>query len=95
MMLDSGSYVGIATHDKRLVERSLDAVHSGRIAKDQYEFQMLLGVTEKMRSGIVAAGHRMRVYVPYGEHWHGYCTRRLKENPRVAGHIIKKLFIRG
>jgi proline dehydrogenase len=95
MMAESGSYQGIATHDKALLERSLDVVTKTKLNKDQYEFQMLLGVTEGIRSELVKAGHRMRVYVPYGEHWYGYSMRRLKENPKVAGHIIKNLFIRG
>ena len=95
MMLESGSYVGIATHDRVLVERSLEAVQSYYVPPSQFEFQMLLGVTEKMRGELVSEGHRLRVYVPYGEQWYGYCTRRLKENPRMAGHIIKNLFVRG
>ena len=95
MMAESGSYQGIATHDKLLLERSLDVVKNAKLGKDQYEFQMLLGVTEGIRGELVKAGHRMRVYVPYGEHWYGYSMRRLKENPKVAGHIVKNLFIRG
>ena len=95
MMLDSGSYVGIATHDTVLVERSFRAIEKRGIKKSGFEFQMLLGVTEKLRSRIVNDGNRLRVYVPYGEQWYGYCMRRLKENPRVAGHIIKNIFIKG
>lgn len=95
MMLESKSYIGIATHDKPLVDRSLAAIEEFKADGKDYEFQMLLGVTEKMRAALVAAGHRLRVYVPYGEHWYGYSMRRLKENPKVAGHIIKNLFIRG
>lgn len=94
MMLESGSFVGIATHDKVLVDQSLEAITAIRASKSTYEFQMLLGVAEKMRGEIVALGNRMRVYVPYGEQWHGYCTRRLKENPTIVGHIFKNLFVR-
>lgn len=95
MMAGAGAYQGIATHDRMLVERSLDLVARTGLSGDRYEFQMLLGVTEGMRGDLVQAGHRMRVYVPYGENWYGYSLRRLKENPRVAGHIVKNLFVRG
>lgn len=94
-MLQSRAYVGIATHDRKIVERSFDLLVSMKADRSDYEFQMLLGVTEKLRSQILSQGHRMRVYVPYGRQWHGYCMRRLKENPRVAGHIMKNIFIRG
>lgn len=95
MMLDSKSYVGIATHDKAVVDRSYEMIGSKKAKESDYEFQMLLGVTERMRGEIVNKGNRMRVYVPYGEQWYGYCTRRMKENPQLVGHIIKNLFIRG
>jgi proline dehydrogenase len=95
MMLETGSFIGIATHDKVLVERSDEVIASSKADSSKYEFQMLLGVTEKLRGDIVGRGNRMRVYVPYGEQWYGYCMRRLKENPQVAGHIIKNLFVRG
>lgn len=95
MMLESSSYAGIATHDRVIAERALEMIESGKIEKDKFEFQMLLGVTERLRAEIVNRGFKMRVYVPYGEQWYGYCTRRLKENPKMAGHIIKNLFIRG
>jgi len=95
MMLESGSFVGIATHDKLLVDKSLEMIKSLHIPKSKYEFQMLFGVTENLRHELVSQGHRLRVYVPYGEQWYGYSLRRLKENPRLAGYIIKNLFIRG
>ncbi len=53
---------------------------------------MLLGVTEDLRDILVDAGHHMRIYIPYGEHWYAYSMRRLKENPRVAMYIIKHIF---
>lgn len=95
MMLDTKSYIGIATHDKVLVDRTYEMIASKNAKESDYEFQMLLGVTEKMRGEIVNKENRMRVYVPYGEQWYGYCTRRMKENPQLVGHIIKNLFIRG
>lgn len=95
MNLKSGSYSGIATHDKEVVQRSLELLDEMQVPSEKYEFQMLLGVTEKLRRKLVEDGHGMRIYVPYGEHWYGYCMRRMKENPNMAGHIIKNLFIRG
>jgi proline dehydrogenase len=95
MMLESKSYIGIATHDKWVVDESLKLIEALKCDLKDYEFQMLLGVTEHMRDELVARGHKLRVYVPYGEQWHAYSMRRLKENPQIAGHIIKNLFIRG
>jgi len=95
MMLKSKSYIGLATHDKQLVERSLEVIHETKANPSDYEFQMLLGVTEKMRAELISKGYKLRVYVPYGEMWYGYSMRRLNENPNMIGHIIKNLFIRG
>ncbi|WP_347838491.1 proline dehydrogenase family protein [uncultured Draconibacterium sp.] len=94
-MFDNKMYVGIATHDKYLVEESLKMIREMNIPKNMYEFQMLYGVTPELRQSIVDEGHLMRVYVPFGEKWFNYSTRRLKENPKMAQHIIKALFIRG
>ena len=94
-MFENKMYVGIATHDKFLVEESMKMIREMNIAKDMYEFQMLYGVTPELRQLIVDNGHKMRVYVPFGDKWFNYSTRRLKENPKMAQHIIKALFIRG
>ena len=94
-MFENKMYVGIATHDKYLVEESMKMIGEMNIPKDMYEFQMLYGVTPDLRQLIVDNGHKMRVYVPFGEKWFNYSTRRLKENPKMAQHIIKALFIRG
>ncbi|WP_319481670.1 proline dehydrogenase family protein [uncultured Draconibacterium sp.] len=94
-MFENKMYVGIATHDKFLVEESMKMIGELNIANDMYEFQMLYGVTPELRQLIVDNGHKMRVYVPFGEKWFNYSTRRLKENPKMAQHIIKALFIRG
>ena len=88
-------YAGIATHDKTLVESSYNLIRKYNVPKDMYEFQMLYGVTPKLRESIVNEGHKMRVYVPFGKQWFGYSTRRLKENPKMASHIIKALFYKG
>jgi proline dehydrogenase len=79
--------VGVATHDERLIGKALKRV-DGMEPRD-YEFQMLLGVRERRADELVAAGHRLRVYVPFGEHWYQYSLRRLQENPAMAGTIAK------
>ncbi|HRW62923.1 MAG TPA: proline dehydrogenase family protein [Bacteroidales bacterium] len=91
----NGVYPGIATHDKPVIEGAYKLIEKYNVPKEKYEFQMLYGVTPGLRKSIVDAGHRMRVYVPYGKQWFGYSTRRLKENPKMASHIIKAIFIKG
>lgn len=88
-------YPGIATHDKALIDGAYKLINSYKVPKEMYEFQMLYGVAPKLRSMIVADGHPMRVYVPFGKQWFGYSTRRLKENPKMASHIIKAIFYKG
>jgi len=87
--------VGIATHDPALVEFAVEYINSKNIDRTRYEFQMLLGVAESLRGRLVAAGHPLRVYVPFGERWFAYSVRRLRENPEIAGHIVRNLFTRG
>lgn len=93
-MFQNGVYPGIATHDKPLIEGAYKLIEKYKVPNDKYEFQMLYGVTPDRRQSIVDDGHRMRVYVPFGEQWFAYSTRRLKENPKMAWHIIKALFVR-
>ena len=88
-------FVGIATHDKPLIEGAYNLIKKHNVPKDMYEFQMLYGVTPKLRESVVNEGHNMRVYVPFGKQWFGYSTRRLKENPKMASHIIKAVFYKG
>ncbi len=88
-LVASGAYVAVATHDRRLVDEALRLFQRHTLASDRYEFQMLLGVTEDVRDDLVSQGHRMRVYVPFGEAWYGYSVRRLKENPSIAGHVAR------
>lgn len=88
-------HVGIATHDKPLIDGAYKLLEKYNVPKNLYEFQMLFGVTPKLCETVVKDGHAMRVYVPFGEKWFGYSTRRLKENPRMASHIIKALFYKG
>ncbi|MDD5570919.1 MAG: proline dehydrogenase family protein [Bacteroidales bacterium] len=86
---------GIATHDKPVVDGAYKLIEKYNVPKNMYEFQMLYGVTPELRKSIIDKGHTMRVYVPFGTKWFAYCTRRLKENPKMAGMIIKALFCRG
>jgi len=94
-LLRNKVHVGIATHDKPLVEGAYKLIEKYKVPKHMYEFQMLYGVTPKLRESIVSEGHTMRVYVPFGEQWYGYSTRRLKENPQMVSHIIKAIFYKG
>ncbi|MFP4023063.1 MAG: proline dehydrogenase family protein [Thiohalospira sp.] len=91
----NGVYPAIATHDKPVIEGAYKLIEKYNVPKDKYEFQMLYGVTPNLRQSIINDGHRMRVYVPFGKQWFGYSTRRLKENPKMASHIIKALFVKG
>jgi proline dehydrogenase len=94
IILEGGAYVGIATHDDFLIDGAMNLIRKLGLKPNQYEFQMLLGVREGKRDEIVRAGHRLRVYVPYGEQWYAYSTRRLKENPAMAWYITKAIFVR-
>ena len=93
-MFERGAKVAIATHDEWLVERALELIREFDVSRDRYEFQMLLGVRERLRNNILADGHRLRVYVPYGEQWYAYSVRRLRENPQIAGHAFRSMFSR-
>ena len=88
-LLDAGAYVGAATHDEWLIGEALARVDEHALAPSEYEFQMLLGVRDGRASELVADGRRLRVYVPYGEHWYGYSLRRLQENPAMAGTVAR------
>lgn len=92
-MFIDGNYVGIATHDEYLIKRAYKMIEELKIPKEKFEFQMLLGVREDLRDKINADGYKIRIYVPFGEHWYKYSIRRLKENPNVAGHIIKNILL--
>jgi proline dehydrogenase len=91
VLLDGGTYVGIATHDEWLVDRALEAIAARGLRPAAYEFQMLLGVRPELGDRIVAAGHRLRIYVPFGRQWYEYSLRRLQENPKVAGYVARDL----
>jgi proline dehydrogenase len=88
-LFEAGCYVGVATHDEWLIGESLARISQRGLGPLEYELQMLLGVSETRRDRLVAEGHRLRVYVPFGEHWYGYSLRRLQENPAMAGTIAR------
>ncbi len=83
-LVAQGTYVGVATHDELLIREALRILGDARLPRDRYEFQMLLGVRPERADQLVHEGHRVRVYVPFGEHWYEYSVRRLQENPRMA-----------
>jgi len=93
IIIENGSYAGIATHDDYLIDHAYEIVQKYGLGKQQYEFQMLLGVREKRRNSIVSDGHNLRVYIPFGEQWYAYSMRRLKENPHMAWYITKAFFV--
>ncbi len=95
LMLQLKMFPAIATHDSELVEGSYKLLEKYGVGKDQYEFQMLYGVTPALRQSVIDKGHAMRVYLPFGADWFGYCTRRLKENPRMVSMAVKALFNKG
>lgn len=94
-MVDNEFKLGIATHDEPLIQFALNEIEKTKLPQERYEFQMLLGVREERRDSILRAGHKLRIYCPFGEDWYGYSTRRLKENPAMAGMIFKAIFFKG
>jgi proline dehydrogenase len=92
ILMEAGCRVGVATHDEVLIDASKQVIADNKLTPDRYEFQMLLGVRPEKRAALIAEGHRLRVYTPFGKDWYGYSTRRLKENPEMAGHVLKAVF---
>jgi proline dehydrogenase len=84
---DAGCYVGIATHDEWLIEQAQKGIEERALGREEYEFQMLLGVRPALGDELVRAGHRLRIYTPFGRYWYAYSMRRLQENPKIAGYI--------
>ncbi|HEX9737560.1 MAG TPA: proline dehydrogenase family protein [Thermoanaerobaculia bacterium] len=93
-LLTRGVYVGVATHDEYLICAAVAMLDRLGVPRERYEFQMLLGVEPRLRKILIAAGHRLRVYVPYGREWYQYSVRRLRENPEVALHVMRAMFRR-
>lgn len=93
LIFEKGMFPAIATHDKFLLNFANEYIAEHSIKNNEYEYQMLYGVTPKRRDKIVKSNSTIRVYVPYGQEWFGYSTRRLKENPMVVTHILKSLLV--
>lgn len=91
---ESGTFVGVATHDEALIEQVIALARDRQVARTAFEFQMLLGVQEGLRDHLLAEGYAVRIYVPYGKDWYGYSMRRIKENPRIAGYLLRALLSR-
>ncbi len=90
-LLSAGCYVGIATHDERLVWAAYRIIERLDLEPSEYEFQMLHGVDPQLRRIIRSRGHRLRVAVPYGPSWYPYSIRRLRKNPAIAGYVLKAM----
>ncbi len=93
ILLEARCYVGIATHDDGLLNGAKSMIAEMKLSPGEYEFQMLLGVRGEKRAELILDGHRLRVYTPYGKRWYAYSVRRLKENPQMAGYIVKSIFL--
>ena len=92
-MATKGAYAGYATHDQDLLDQLLDWIESKNISRDLFEFQALYGVPMSGRlDALRDAGYKVRIYVPFGPDWFDYSIRRLKENPDIAGYVIKNMF---
>ncbi len=94
MLLSSGTYHGIATHDPKMIDATVDFVQKEGIAKDAFEFQMLYGIRRDLQEQLARDGWGMRVYVPYGKHWYPYFMRRLAERPANIWFVMKN-FLKG
>jgi proline dehydrogenase len=92
LLLNAKCYVGIATHDDILIDSATRIIQDLSLTDKEYEFQMLLGVRTQRRNELIRTGHKLRVYTPFGKQWYAYSVRRLKENPEIAGYVVKALF---
>jgi proline dehydrogenase len=91
MLLASGIYHGIATHDEKMIAATKEFASENAITTDKYEFQMLYGVRRDLQEKLISEGYRMRVYVPYGRYWYPYFMRRLAERPANVWFVLKNM----
>jgi proline dehydrogenase len=89
LLLPSGFYHGIATHDPRMIAETIRCAADAKISKDDFEFQMLYGVRVDLQRRLVRDGYRVRVYIPYGQDWFPYFMRRLAERPANLGFFLR------
>jgi proline dehydrogenase len=92
MLLKSGVYHGIATHDEKMIRATIEFAQREKIAASTFEFQMLYGVRRDLQQKLIKEGWRCRVYIPFGTEWYPYLMRRLAERPANAIFILKNLF---
>jgi proline dehydrogenase len=92
MLLKSGVYHGIATHDEKMIAATLEFAKAEKIPPAAFEFQMLYGIRRDLQRKLVRDGWRMRVYIPFGSEWYPYFMRRLAERPANALFVLKNLF---
>lgn len=90
--LGAGMYTAVATHDERAIAATEAFVQAHGIARDRFEFQMLYGIRRDLQRRLAEQGYRVRVYVPYGQDWYGYFTRRLAERPANVWFVLSNLF---
>ena len=91
VLLDSGVYHGIATHDERMIDATLDYAAQQRLPESAFEFQMLYGIRRDLQAAPGAGGFPVRIYVPYGRFWYPYFMRRLAERPANLWFVVKNL----
>ena len=95
LMLQKNSYACFATHDQQLIDSLVELVEKMKIETTKFEFQVLYGVPMNGKlEKLISKGYKVRIYVPFGPDWYEYSLRRLKENPNIAGYVIKNLFLR-
>jgi len=91
LLLSSGTYHGIATHDPKMIDATINFAMREGIGKEKYEFQMLFGVRRDLQHQLARDGFNLRIYVPYGKHWYPYFMRRLAERPANIWFVLKNL----
>jgi proline dehydrogenase len=92
VLLAEGHYPAIATHDPRMISLARRTASERQLAADRFEFQMLYGIRRDLQTDLVAAGYRLRVYVPFGREWFPYFMRRLGERPANVGFVVRGVF---
>jgi len=92
ILMKSGIYHGLATHDEKIINQAKAFATKNRISRDAFEFQMLYGIRRDLQQALVREGWRMRVYIPFGAEWYPYLMRRLAERPANALFIARNLF---
>ena len=95
MLWAEGHFIAIASHDAGMADTLIDCAKSAGVPQEQYEFEVLMGVQQPLWDRWRQAGHKVRVYVPYGPDWRAYSQRRLRKNPEIFEHVLKGMFRRG